>query len=107
MEIAAPPPIAEKRSGTRYRGDTPLSFSVHHEQGVAESSGRLVNISNTGILFHAENSPPVGSKIKLSIPWPVRGTQIFTMNLAITGWVVRRQGNHTAVKIDRYDFEAA
>jgi len=100
-------PIAEKRSAARYPAEALLSFSVHHEQEVVTAGARLVNISNTGILFQAENSPPVGSKIELRIPWPVRVTQIFTMNLAITGWVVRRQGNHTAVKIDRYDFEAA
>jgi len=107
MEIGAPPPIAEKRSATRYRGDTPLSLSIHHEQEVASSNGRLVNISKTGLLFHSENGAPVGSRIQFRIPWPMRSTEIFAVNLNITGRVVRRQGNYTAVTIDHYDFEAA
>jgi hypothetical protein len=37
----------------------------------------------------------------------MRSTAIFAINLNITGRVVRRQGNYTAVTIDHYDFEAA
>ena len=98
---------SERRQAVRYPANTRVMRLVHHIQEVAIEDATLVNISQTGVLLETAHGLPVGSRIELDIPWPVRSGTALTITLRITGWVVRRERSHSAIRIDQYTFEVA
>jgi hypothetical protein len=71
----------------------------------AYKSGRVVDISSTGVLFSAGQSCPQGTAVELSLDWPVLYDEAFHIGLSVIGSVVRSDVRGTAIRILRHGFE--
>jgi Ser-tRNA(Ala) deacylase AlaX len=68
---------------------------------VRTGTGRLVNISRSGLLFECAHGIPPRTKIELEVDWPAQAVK---MALHVTGQTVRNQGVSTAMTILRSSF---
>ena len=64
-----------------------------------------VNISSKGLLFTATEAFQQGQVIEASIDWPTRLDDGVRLRLVVEGVVVWRGGDHTAMRIERYQFK--
>jgi len=61
----------DRRSSRRYPVDGVLEYRVVDEKSVARTgNGRLLNISNDGVLFQADGNLTNGLEVELLIEWP-------------------------------------
>jgi PilZ domain len=68
-------------------------------------NGKTVNVSSSGVLFTSSDDIPVGSRLELSISWPVRLNDHCLLNLIVSGKVVRQAAKGLlVVDIKRYEF---
>ena len=66
--------------------------------------GESVNISSSGLLFTTAQPLIPGQVVEASIHWPVRLDNRVPLTLFVVGRVVRKVGNKTAMRIERYEF---
>jgi hypothetical protein len=64
-----------------------------------------LNISSTGILFATEERVLPGQGMEVFVAWPVALNAQVPLKLALRGPVVRSEGNHIAMRFDRYEFK--
>ena len=86
------------REDVRYR-------IVHYKTEIVSGSGTTLNISSGGILFTTAEKLPVGSKVDLSVNWPVWLDDICPLQFVVTGHVVRAESKQAVVRIDHYRFK--
>jgi hypothetical protein len=93
---------AERRADRRYPIHARIEYKLILGRRVARAgTGRLLNISRSGLLFEGAHAIPAGSTIELDVDWPSRTVK---MVLHVAGQTVRSQGVSTAVKILRSSF---
>jgi hypothetical protein len=66
--------------------------------------GETVNISSSGLLFRASEAVDAGQFVKASIDWPARLNDNVRLTLVVEGPVVRKIGDHAAMRIEKYEF---
>lgn len=99
-----PRPPDRRRSG-RFPLDSELGFWILEGRSAGETgTGRVVNVSSGGVLLECEKPLDVGTRIKLSIPWPVRLNQKCKLQLVAEGKVVRRHNKGVAVEFGKWEF---
>jgi len=99
------PEEPDRRRSGRFPLLTELDFWVSGRRGNGEAgSGRVLDVSGNGILFQSEKPLDVGTRVKLSIPWPVRLNQECKLKLLVEGRVARRQDNLVAVQFEKWEF---
>lgn len=69
------------------------------------TNGESVNISSSGILFQGAETVVPGQGIEAFVAWPVSLDNRVPLKLAVKGPVVRAEGNHTAIRFERYEFK--
>src|SRR5579872_5549716 len=84
----------------------PLEFEARYELLNERKSrlGRTVSLSSSVIVFEPGESLPVGSRIALSISWPVSLNGTVALRLCISGKIVENRANCVTVQILRYEF---
>jgi hypothetical protein len=94
---------AERRSQGRFPFEGELEYEGTFARQAARGTGRIVNISKSGLLFHADTAIAPGMELSICAPWPTRlgGANL---ELVIAGRAVRTGSEGTAVRILRYDF---
>jgi hypothetical protein len=75
-------------------------------QGAKEApgTGRVVNMSSSGVLFTSPNLVPPGRSMELSISWPAQLNAKCGLRLVARGLVVRCEDGKIAVRIRQYEF---
>jgi hypothetical protein len=119
-DIAEPPfmPVAEHQSTDRIRGDRrtdrrynltlELRWRLVRRRKVLDSGGgRTLDLCSGGICFEAGRPLPVGLNVELAIAWPALLHNIAPMQLAVSGKIVRADGNRTAVRMIQHEFRTA
>jgi hypothetical protein len=72
--------------------------------GATAGKGKTINMSSSGILFSSPGPLKVGTKLELSINWPVALNSTCPLKLVTQGRVARAATDAVAVQIDRYEF---
>jgi len=95
----------ERRSSRRYPVDGVLEYRVVDEKSVVRTgNGRLLNISNDGVLFQADGNLTNGLEVELLIEWPTLTRNSGTLEFHALGHIVRSQESWCAISILRSDF---
>ena len=95
----------ERRSHPRYPVVAEVEFNVlRGDEVVKTARGWTVDISNSGVLFEADDTLPEGTRIELLVAWPTRLNNDVGLELCASGRAVRRDHNRTAVRIERHVF---
>jgi hypothetical protein len=98
----------DRRADRRYALYLDLRWKLIRRRKVLDSgTGRTVDLSSSGILFHAGRQLPVGLTVELSIAWPALLHNIAPMQLIVSGKIVRIEGNRCAVRMTRHEFRTA
>jgi hypothetical protein len=92
----------ERRSRCRYPLDSELQCKVIRSGQVY--SGKGVDISSGGICFVSSELLPIGTKVEISIDWPVRLSNVTPLQIRVIGHVIRHDKRGTAIKTLRYEF---
>ncbi len=76
----------------------PIHIPLHYRKSGMQywQAGKIVNISRTGILFHADEGIPPESVLDMRISFPLK------LTLSCQGSIVRAQEPLFAVRIHRY-----
>jgi PilZ domain len=95
----------ERRANYRFPISCEVAYKVLHSKGAIEiGTGQTVNMSSTGVLFEAQAPLPPGSRVQLSISWPVRLDDKCGLKLVAHGRIVRCRYTTVALEIERYEF---
>jgi hypothetical protein len=92
----------DRRSSRRYSIDLPLRFKARRI-GYA-GVGKTLNISSHGIAFSGGPVWKPGTRLELSVAWPVRLRAACALQLVIKGNVVRSDERGTALSISHHEF---
>jgi hypothetical protein len=100
---------AERRSKCRYPLDLGVRFRPCFEKAPFSSSGRTINLSSGGILVASQHlvsqcEISVGTRIEMSIEWPVLLDGRIPLQFVAVGRVVRRGPFVFAVAFERHQF---
>ena len=93
---------APGRSPNRYPLDLEARYELPNER--TSRQGRTVSLSSSVIVFEPGESLPIGSRIALSISWPVALNNTVALRLCISGRIVENRANCVTVQILRYEF---
>lgn len=95
----------ERRAARRFPIALQLQYrAFRNAELLHEGSGRTMNMSSGGILFHADVHLEPGLRLELSIAWPVPDERGPHMQLLGAGEVVRIQETDAAIRIRRHEF---
>jgi len=95
----------ERRTTRRYELHLPVHFRISQKGVVARwGSGLTRDISTSGLSFRTRKPLPVGSHIELVVEWPAKYGDQQTIDLQLTGFIVRSDSGRTAVRITSHRF---
>jgi hypothetical protein len=99
-------PVIGNRKRKWFEIDQEVKYRTVYGKGLAEGTGRTVNMSSDGVWFMTEGSSSLtsGMLVELVIHWPVLLNNTCPMKLMIFGYVVRSHRDGTLVAFDRYEF---
>jgi len=98
-------PSDTRRSGSRYPIVAELHYRIARKHAEVETGwGHTVNISSSGILIETDHALPAGSRVDLSIAWPVRLNSVTPLQLCVKARTIRTEGCRTGLKIFRHEF---
>ena len=97
--------VTDRRDARRF----PLETEVHWRglgarDRISPGRGRSINMSSNGVLFTTEMPLKVGSRVELSIHWPVSLDDLCPLKLVTQGRIARMGQNAAAIHFDRYEF---
>jgi len=95
----------DRRASRRYAVDLQVQYrvsSLHEGAGY----GRCADMSSSGVSFVADEPPPEGAQVEMTIQWPFLLQNVCPLHLLISGRVVRSAGKRVAVETSRYEFRA-
>jgi hypothetical protein len=92
----------EKRNKLRFPLDCEILFQVVSNVNL-RGVGRLVDISSKALSFRTETVLPLGTRLQISIPWPVRLGDC-PLKLVALGRVMNKRGEVVVVSIDLHEF---
>ena len=102
---AARTQLIDRRSHHRYPVEVQVRYRLSDRHGtVAEGTGLTHNLSTGGICFTGSQSCARGFEAELSMDWPLRSPVSSSLQLKVTGKVVRAGPGGVAVHISRYEF---
>ena len=95
----------ERRAKKRFPVEQEVRYSATMGPQVRETgTGKTINISSSGVSFTAQNMLPIGTRVELSINWPVLLSDTCPMKLMIHGQVVRCSDQAAVIATERYEF---
>jgi c-di-GMP-binding flagellar brake protein YcgR len=101
-------PRPEQRVNRRYPIALDVQYKLHNDQQEMRSgSGRTLNISTGGILFHTKDPLPASGEIDLALEWPLLLDRTCPLRLLARGQIVRSDERGTAVRLLSHDFRTS
>jgi PilZ domain len=96
----------DRRRDRRYE----LRLSLHYRvsvkgEAVRAGSGTTQDMSAMGLSFRCRKPLPVGAHIEVMIDWPAKQPEVESMALLLTGFILRSDGNRTAVRVTSRRFK--
>src|SRR5262245_32948094 len=99
-------PSFERRQSKRYIMSLSIEFKVRKDgKFVAGGTGRIHDVSRTGLLFESGPQIPAATVLRLFVDWPVRFQGKTRVGWVVDGIVLRSSSSGTAVNIMRQWFE--
>jgi hypothetical protein len=96
------------RANRRYELRLALHYRVSVKGAATRAgSGTTCDISTSGLSFRCRRTLPVGAHIEIMIDWPAKYRDIDPITLQVTGFIVRCDGNRTAVRMTWRKFKIA
>ncbi len=86
----------------RYDINRPLQYRVREGTRFVSGTGRTLNISRKGVLFHTEGPMRVGSKIEITVQMGAPMDDGPAVKLHVQGLTVRIDEGNVAVAIKKY-----
>ena len=81
-----------------------LKATVHGRERESSFLCTSRDISTSGLSFRTRKPLPVGSHIELVVEWPAKYGDQQTIDLQLTGFIVRSDSGRTAVRITSHRF---
>ena len=98
-------PSQDRRACKRYPLDLELRYTKSDRRELLEThSGRIIDLSSSGLRFTAEGPLLAGLRIDVSIDWPALLDGGVPLQLIASGVVVWTSGTETALRIQRHEF---
>ncbi|MGO9897043.1 MAG: PilZ domain-containing protein [Bryobacteraceae bacterium] len=95
----------DMRSRRRYEIHLPVQYRVSQRSSVAiVGAGTTCDLSTGGLGFRCRRALPVGAHIELSIEWPAFYGDGLAIELQVTGFVIRAEGNRVGVRVNSHRF---
>ena len=95
----------DRRHDRRYGINLDLRWKLIRRRRVLDTgTGRTLDLSSGGIRFDPGRPLPVGLNVELSIAWPVLLRNEASMQLIVSGRIVRAGQNGTAVCMVQHEF---
>ena len=95
----------ERRGSVRFPLTLDVRYSVLHRNGPVETgSGKLVDVSSSGLRFTGEAPVTPGLKLDVAINWPVLLDGRIQLQLTVSGVAVRSYGSEISMRIQQHDF---
>jgi len=109
MEVESAKPIdsisGDRRAARRYDLQLEVRWTlIRRRRAVDSGVGRTIDISSRGVLFEADRPLPLAWNVELSVFWPVLLGDVAPLQLAISGAIVRSQGQRVAIRMHRHEF---
>ena len=97
----------ERRSRVRFPLDLKVSFRTQGGSYPVAGNGSVADISSGGVLIAYDQEISVGTRMELSVEWPVLLDGRVPLQLAAVGRVVRSEIVRFAVELEQYHFRTA
>lgn len=95
----------ERRINRRFHLRLPVHYRLSLKGEPSRSgSGLTCDISTSGVGFRCRRPLPVGAHIELVVSWPAKHSDIYPIDLQITGFVVRSDTGRVAVRMTSHRF---
>ena len=96
---------ADRRHSDRFSLVREMRHRILNKRNVTEpGAGSTVNMSSSGVLFAVEGIMVPGSRVELSINWPVKLNDKCALRLVTRGRVVRSERGIAAMEILEHEF---
>jgi hypothetical protein len=96
---------ADRRHSDRFPIAREMRYRILNKRSVTEpGSGNTVNMSSSGVLFAVDGIMMPGSRVELSINWPVKLNDKCALRLVARGRVVRSERGIAAMEILEHEF---
>lgn len=108
QEICMEKSAVDRRKHLRYGVRLPLHYHVSQKGNMARSgSGLTLNMSTNGVSFRCRKPLPLGAHIEMVIDWPAKYGDVYPVDLVVTGFIIRSDPNHTAIRMTSRKFRVA
>ena len=95
----------DRRVNRRFAIHLPIHFRISQKGGSSRwGTGVTCDISSGGVSFRCRRALPVGAHIELVIDWPAKFDEVVPVDLQSTGFIVRSDGNRSAVRMTARHF---
>jgi hypothetical protein len=95
----------DRRRSRRLQLTLPLVYRILSNRGTLHAgTGLTCNLSRKGVLFEADRPLSVGSRLALSIEWPVLLNDTQPIELVLAGSVIRTDQSRAVLQIVHYQF---
>ena len=95
----------DRRDARRFPLETEVHWrGVGARDKISPGRGRSINMSSNGVLFTTARPLRVGSRVELSIHWPVSLDDVCPLKLVMQGRITRAAEKAAAITFDRYEF---
>jgi hypothetical protein len=92
--------VQEQRGSRRYELHLPIHYRISQKGVPARwGTGTTREMSTTGLSFRTRKPLPVGSHVEMIVDWPAKYADDQPIDLQLTGFIVRSDGNRTAVRV--------
>jgi hypothetical protein len=96
---------SEPRASARFPLTLEVRYSILHKGGPVETgSGRMIDMSSSGLRFTADRPLLARLRLDVSVDWPALLEGGIPLQLIATGVVVWTRGTETALRIQRHEF---
>ena len=99
-----PQQLPERRRAIRFPGDSQVHYRVLSKDKQEKGSGRVIDISSHGIRFAADKILTAGTRLVLSVDWPVWLNGRCPLQLVIHSRVVRYRDGVVAARFESREF---
>jgi len=95
----------DRRHSDRFPIRREMRFRILGKSSATEAGvGNTVNMSSSGVFFEVERTMLPGSRVELSINWPVNLNDKCALRFVARGRVVRSQSGTAAMEILEHEF---
>ncbi len=95
----------ERRASSRMTIERDVQYrQLNRAQPEADSRGKTVNISSSGVLFTTDQVMIPGRRVEVAIDWPAQLNNKCALKLVARGRIVRYEGDRAALEIMQHEF---